>query len=225
MGNLLDTNQMRLPNSQDVYGYNKDALFGQFGMDPKGNNESGAWARRNQQLVGSGLTDANSFALNTLEPARQGNLASILAYLSQGNEQARTQRNSQAMANQGKAQGDQSANAATARGFSPEYAEAIRALLTGNAQRSANQYVAGEGERVAQNSMNLGQILQQSQQNPFLQQFMALAQLIEGRHQQNQSEKSQGGLGGILGSLGQIASSIPFPGPQPKPEQPWWLGF
>jgi hypothetical protein len=193
------------PNAQDVFSNNRENLFGQFGMDWKGDNESGAWARRNQQVIGSGLTNANAYAANTLEPARQNNLNNVIGMLSPGNVQAKTQRVAQGMVNQGASIGEQQAKAAQARGYSPEYAQAVRALLASRGQRAANEHIAGEDERLMQNAMIGADIISKSQQNPFLQQFMALAQLIEGRSAQNKADKEKGGLGGILGTLGSLA--------------------
>ena len=200
------------PTAQDVFANNKQNLFGQFGMDPKGNNESGAWARRDQQLTGAGLTNATDYAVNTLEPARQNNLNFLVSQNQPGNLAAKTQRDVTGMLNRGSALGDQQAKSAAARGYSPEFAQAIRAIIQSGAQRNANAYAGAENQRQNENALALNSLIQQGQQNPFLQQFMALAQLIEQRHQQNQAEKAQGGLGGLFGSLGQIASMIPMGG-------------
>lgn len=213
----------KIPTAQDVYSKNNDALFGQYGMDPKGNNEAGAWARRNEQLVGHGLTSANDYA-NQLEPARQANLNYLLAMLSPGNAQAQTQRTVAGMQNQGAALGNQQGASAQAHGFSPEFAQAIRAMFAGNAQRNANQYAGNEDNRIMQNQANAQQLIQQGQQNPFLQQFLQLAQLIEGRSQQNAADRAAGsGLGslgslvGMLGGGGFNLGSILGGGQQQKP--------
>lgn len=192
------------PNASDVFSYNKGNLFNQFGMNAKGNNESGAWARRNQQLVGSGLTQANDYSLNTLEPQRQANTNWLLAQLQPGNQQARDQRTATGMVNQGAALGNQQAMGAQARGYSPEYAQALRAIVQGSAQRNANQFLGGSDQRMMQNQADAQGLIQQGMNNPFLQQFMQLAQLIEGRSQQNAADKARGGLGGLMGSLGAI---------------------
>lgn len=192
------------PTAQDVFSYNKNNLFGQFGQDFKGNNESGKWARGNQQLVGTGLTQANDYSLNTLEPQRQANTNWLLAQLQPGNQQARDQRTATGMVNQGAALGNQQAMGAQARGYSPEYAQALRAIVQGSAQRNANQFLGGADQRMMQNQADAQGLIQQGMMNPFLQQFMQLAQLIEGRSQQNAADKARGGLGGLMGSLGSI---------------------
>lgn len=193
------------PNAQDVFNYDKANLFGQFGMDPKGNNESGAWARRNQQITGVGLTNANDYAVNTLEPARQSNLSFLLSQLNPGNVHAQTQQGAAGMINQGVSLGDQQAKAAGARGYSPEYMQAIRNAIAGNAQRSANQFIGGENQRLTQNAANAQGLISQGQQNPFQDLFMQLAQLIEGRSRQNAADKA---AGSGLGSIGQIIGML-----------------
>lgn len=198
------------PNALDVYNKNDQNLFGQFGMNAKGNNESGAWARRNQQLVGSGLTQANDYSLNTLEPQRQANTNWLLAQLQPGNQQARDQRTATGMVNQGAALGNQQAMGAQARGYSPEYAQALRAIVQGSAQRNANQFLGGADQRMMQNQADAQGLIGQGMMNPFLQQFMQLAQLIEGRSQQNAADKARGGLGGLMGSLGSILPMLNF---------------
>lgn len=194
--------------SSDIYGNNKQALFGQFGMDPKGNNESGRWGRQNQQLVGTGLTNANDFAVNQLEPARQNSLQSLIARAQAGNLQAQTMRNSQQMVNQGREAGGQAAQGAYARGLSPEYQASLQNAIMGNAQRNANQYIGEEDQRLAQLQSALQQMIRDNQQNPFLGQFISLAQLIEQRYQQNQQDKMQGGLGGLGSIIGNVLPMI-----------------
>jgi hypothetical protein len=172
------------PNSEDVFSGNWENLFGQYGMDPKGNNESGAWARRNQQLTGAGIT--------------------LLPYLSAGNTQQRVKQQADMMAKRGDLAGMKQASLAGGAGFSPEYQQALRQMASGKAQRNANEYIANTDEQVGQNAGMLNDIMARAQQNPFLPQFLALAQLIEGRHAQNNAEQQQGGLGGMLGSIGQL---------------------
>lgn len=213
------------PTKTDVYNYDKGNLFTQFGMDPKGNNESGKWARGNQQITGYGLTDANDYAVNTLEPARQANLSNLLAMLQQGNVQAQTQRNSQAMLQQGQGIGNQQAAAAQASGLSPEFIIALKNAAIGNAQRNANQYIGGENQRLMQNQMNAQGLIQQGQQNPFAQLFLQLAQLIEGRSAQNAADKA---AGSGLGQLGQLVGMLGGGGfgnlfGQQKQQAPSWM--
>lgn len=200
------------PTAQDVFGKNNQNLFGQFGMDPKGNNEAGAWARRNEQLVGTGLTNANDYALNTLGPAREANTNWLLAQLQPGNQQARDQRTATGMVNQGAALGNQQSTGAQARGYSPEYAQALRAMIQGNAQRNANTFLGGADQRMMQNQASAQGLIGDAMQNPWMQQFMQLAQLIEGRSQQNAADKAKGGLGGLMGMLGSI---LPMMGGMP----------
>jgi hypothetical protein len=187
-----------------VFSGNWENLFGQYGMDPKGNNESGAWARRNQQLTGAGMTGATDFAVNFLEPGRQANLRTLLPYLSAGNTQQRVKQQADMMAKRGDLAGMKQASLAGGAGFSPEYQQALRQMASGKAQRNANEYIANTDEQVGQNAGMLNDIMARAQQNPFLPQFLALAQLIEGRHAQNNAEQQQGGLGGMLGSIGQL---------------------
>lgn len=203
---------MTSPTAQDVFNYDKNNLFGQFGMDPKGNNESGAWARRNQQLTGYGLTNATDYAVNTLEPARQANLNYMLSMLNPGNVQAQTKSTAAGMVNQGRSIGNQEATAAMARGFSPEFAQAIRNTIAANAQRNANQYVGQQDQRMMQNQQSALGIIGNSQVSPLLQQFLALAQLIEGRNAQNQKEKAAGSGLQSIGSLIGMLSGFDFGG-------------
>lgn len=204
------------PTAQDVFNPDKkardEALFGQYGMDSGGDNEAGAWGRRNEQLMGAGLTRANDFSLNFLEPGRQANLTNLMAYLQPGNTAERVKRQAQLIATRGAQLGNKQASMAGGQGFSPEYQAALRQMFAGKAQRQGNEYMGTTDEQTAQNSMALNQIIQQGQNNPFLPQFLALAQLIEGRSGQNKADQAQGGFGGILGSIGQIAGM--FPGAQ-----------
>ena len=189
------------PTAQDIYSDNKDALYNQFGLNPKGTNEGRPLARRMNQVVGYGLADSIGYGVNTLEPARQNALNYAIGMANPGNVQARTRRNATSMVQQGQALGSQEAKNARARGYSPEYAQAIRALLANRGQRQANQHVGQEDERMMQNQMGLTQMIGQNQVSPLMGQFMDLYNLIQGQpkpEEPSDMENFMGMAGSIL---------------------------
>lgn len=194
---------------QDLLTNNKGNLFSQYGMNPKGDNEGGAWARRTMQPVGAGLANQALFASNELEPARQSAYRYLMALSQPGNQEGVTNRlQNEAKTAYGNA-GAQASQGAAMHGLSPEFAQALEAGFRLAGTGAANDALLGEQDRKANAMSMLAQMASQGQQSPLLQLFQSLFQDIEGRSQANKADRANGGLGGILGSLGSIASMIP----------------
>lgn len=190
---------------QDILGNNKDNLFKQYGMDPKGNNEGGAWARRIMQPVGAGLADQAIFAANELEPARQSAYRWLMSQLAPGAQEAQTATMQRQVRSKAGSAGRQSSAGALMHGLSPEYAQAILDSFNLAGTEGANDVLFSEQGRKNDAATAIAKMATQGQDAPLAQLFQMLFGDIEQRHQQNQAERSQGGLGGVLGTVGQLA--------------------
>lgn len=180
---------------------NKDPRWVDYGIRP---GKSGYDIQRYLNLdLYPGARDQARFA-SGLEPGRQSAVLNFLNYLQPGSEFARTERGATGMLNQGWGVGNQAANAATAQGLSPEYAMAVRNAQVARAQRDANSFRAGVGDRMAQGYQQLLQAMREGQEMPMVQSLIPL--LFANKQGQQQQQQDDGG-GGLLGVLGSVLGS------------------
>lgn len=186
-------------------------LFGQFGMDPKGNNEIGAWARRAGQLAGYDFANQLAFQANNFTPWRQNLAQQMMAWSMPGNFQAQTALMQQAALDQARQLGGQASRELLANGYSQQAADAVRMAMLGKAQRQANSYLGNEHERYMQQMSQLAPLLSSlSIADPSL--MLNLGQFIEGRSAANEAAKKQRGIAGLGGLFGMISNFLPVPG-------------
>ncbi len=194
------------------------ALFGQFGMDPKGNNEIGAWARRTGQLAGYDFANQLAFQANNWTPWRQNLARQMMAWSQPGNFQAQTALMQQGAMNQGYQLGNQASRELLARGYNQSAADAVRLAMLGKAQRQANSYLGNEYERYMQQMTQLAPLLGSlSIADPSM--MLNLGQFIEGRSAANEAARRQGGLAGLGNLIGMAAQYIPVGRPAQSSKQ------
>lgn len=211
-------------NFQDYLNPNKgarnQALYGQFGMDPKGNNEVGAWARRLSQGVGLGAAQQVANWTNNTVPWGINTANYLQSWLSPGTRQARIQNQAGMINAQGRRSGDIAAQQILGQGGTQDQALALRAAALGRAQDASNQLVSTDLERLAQEQAALAPLISQLGGLSGLEPLLALGQFNEMRYRQNAQDKAQGGLGGLFGSLGGILGNA-LPMPKPAQQSPY----
>lgn len=181
------------------------ALFGQFGMDPNGNNEVGAWARRIAQPLGYNAASRVAF-MNQLEPQRQAVMSSYINSLMPENiySQAAAMRNRLQGGVAG--QGQDLAHMLELQGLGAGAQAGAYLHAQNQATDAANQYLMAlaspEGRQ--QSYANLMNAYNQAQ-DLNLENLYNTGNFIEQRYQQNQADRKGSGLGGILGTIGGLA--------------------
>lgn len=198
--------------ASDILDPNKDqrnqTLFKNFGMDPNGNNEIGAWLRRLAQ--GSGYQAAQGIGFqNQLEPQRQGAISALVNSANPSNMVAQAQASGQGLVNQGSQYGQQSANNLAHLGLGA-------GAQAGAMQQSANQGQMGANNLLYQanspqaQQMALQSLLAAISQAPGagLNQLLQMFGPIETRQQANYAQHQNGGLAGIGGILGSVLPGI-----------------
>lgn len=187
----------------------RNSLYTRFNMDPKGNNEVGAWIRAISQGMGYNVANRTAF-LAQQEAARQAAIEDAIAqsspenmYANAGEAKARLL----ATANE-----EGAGDAATARQFGLGAGAQAGAVLArrNNAIRQGNDYLTYLGSPEGRDAMTKTRLNAIGYaENTGLDNLLNAGSFIEQRHRQNASEKAAGGLNGFISTAGQLAGMIP----------------
>lgn len=203
-------NQALMPTINDYLSkIGRSSLFTRFGMDPKGNNEVGAWVRAIAQGLGYNTANRTSF-LTGLEDQRQAAINDAIAQASPENMYANAnEAKARLLANAGE---EGAANASLLRTYGlGQGAQAGAALQArNNAIRQGNDYLTYLGSPEGRDSMTRSRLNAIGYaENTGLDPLLNAGSFIEARHARNSAEKAAGGMGGLMGTIGQFAGMIP----------------
>lgn len=189
----------------DILLGNKDALYGQVGMDWKGNNEGGKITRQLLQAMWpviaqrlAAMNQMNPEIMRAIENVTKAFSASGVADLA-GEQNARLDQ-------QAAKTGEYKAARVGAAGGSDITQEGVRMAEMNRATEAGNSYLNDlySPEKIAARSAGLVDF-QGGLTQDLLQQLLAASGFVEQRNSANQADKARGGLGGLLGTLGQVA--------------------
>lgn len=197
-----------------VYNYNpisyQDILMGDSGLwdnvnqDEGGNNEVGRQARISAQALWPMLAQRLT-QMGMMTPQIQQAIDRVTQALSPEGTQTLADEQYGRLQRKGQEAGDYRAGRLRSAGASTQAQEGARLAQMNASTEAGNDYM-NELYSPAGIATRSGQLMDFNNNlaNPLMQQLLQLGQFIEGRHQQNQSERSQGGLGGLLGIAGQL---------------------
>lgn len=201
---MLATNPDYIPNLRDLLA-NSNTPWSAYGMDRRGNNEVGAWARRIAQLQGYNALQREAF-LTELDPYRRASILSTIEANQPGAMWANADA-TMARLNAGAAeQGDAAANDLKAAGLGAGAQAGARLQARNKVNRLGNDYLTYLGSPEGTGAMNrnvMGALgyAQDTRTDPLLN----TGHFIEGRSAANEAARRAGGLNSWVPQVAQFA--------------------